>query len=315
MDDRSHFERLSRTIEGEADRARALGHSAGAQNVRAALLFEEIHASVRLAGASLTALELRALLERGRALGEHRFADYLLAVDYAAAARYVAAQEPVTLRKPRPYLRLEEIVELHLRATRGAVDAQSGTWRTTRLPASAGGVVAPPPWKIPAEMRAFTDRIATGPAVGTSPGLWVATALERFTRLQPFGSANGRVARLIANLLLRRLDLPPLVAPRRSATYTDALELAQAGDPWRLALLIAKSVADGLARLLETSDDTLRPLAELAPPHELAALYKAAQRGRLRTLRRGAHLSTTRAWLNTYALSRSAAGRRTADST
>jgi hypothetical protein len=109
------------------------------------------------------------------------------------------------------------------------------------------------------------------------------------------------------------LGLPPFVAPRASATYFDALQLAQAGDPWTLAFVIAKSIGAGLARLLETADENaLELLADVAPPPQRAAMYKAAQRGRLRTVRRGAHLYTTRAWLEAYAASRSRAGHRSA---
>jgi Fic family protein len=311
MQMRLRFEELSRSIQAEASHTFALGQSPSIRAVHDSLVFEEIHASTRLAGSRLSAAELRALLERGRALGEHRFADYLLCTDYASAARFVAAQEPARARRSRPYLRLEELLELHVRTTRGAPDAHPGTWRTVTLAATQSGIVAPPPWKIAAEMRVFIDRIVLGPPAQTPPLLWVAGALERFTRLQPFGSANGRVGRLTTNLLLRRLDLPPFVAPRASATYFDALQSAQAGDPWALALVIAKSVGAGLARLLEAgNENALELLADIAPAPERAALYKAAQRGRLRSVRRGAHLYTTRAWLDAYTTSRSSAGRR-----
>jgi hypothetical protein len=308
---RSRFEELSRTIASEAERVRAVGQGAHAREVLDGLVFEELHASTRLAGSPLSAAELRALLDRGRALGEHRFSDYLLCNDYANAARFVAAQEPITARRPRPYLRLEEIIELHARATRGAPESLPGMLRTVTLPASQSGVVAPPPWKIASEIRLFVDRIALGPPPQAAPLLWATSAIERLTRLQPFGSANGRVARLTANLLLRRLGLPPFVPPHVPATYFGALQHAQAGEPWELALVVAKSVAAGLARLLEAgNENTLELLTEIAPPLERAALYKAAQRGRLRSVRRGPHLYTTRAWLDAYATSRSSAGRK-----
>ncbi|HTV73122.1 MAG TPA: Fic family protein [Candidatus Acidoferrales bacterium] len=311
MDAQRRFKALAEGIDVAAGRALSLGQSARLRTVRDALFLEEIQSSIRLAGSLLTTAELRGLLERGRALGEHRLSDYIIAAGYADAARYVAAQEAIAERKPRPYLRLEEVVELHLRATRGAPGEHPGRWRTTTLPASASGVVAPPPWKIAAEMRSFVDRIENGPAARMPPTLWASGALERLTRLQPFGTANGRVARLTLNLLLRRLGLPPFIVPRDRERYQSALQSAQAGQPWELAYLVTKSVADGLARLAETHEPSaLELLAQIAPEHERAALYKAAQRGRLRTVRQGAHLYTTRAWLDAYTASRSPAGRK-----
>jgi hypothetical protein len=44
----------------------------------------------------------------------------------------------------------------------------------------------------------------------------------------------------------------------------------------------------------------LVPVAALAGPAGRAALYKAIQRGRLRVVRRGRALLTTKAWLAEY---------------
>jgi hypothetical protein len=41
----------------------------------------------------------------------------------------------------------------------------------------------------------------------------------------------------------------------------------------------------------------LQPLADLVPPERLAATYKAAQRGRLRVVRRDGRLLSTADWL------------------
>jgi hypothetical protein len=70
--------------------------------------------------------------------------------------------------------------------------------------------------------------------------------------------------------------------------------------------LIARSLAAGVARLVSSADpdERLVRLAELTQPAERSAFYKAAQRGRLRTIRRGGELLTTRAWLEAYRESR-----------
>ncbi len=179
------------------------------------------------------------------------------------------------------------------------------------MPAFAGGMVPPPPWLVPRDIDAFVERFAGGPTLDVSPPLWVAEAHARFERIQPFSGANGLVGRLIANLLLRRLGYPPFaIAAGANWRYLEALRKADGGDGWPLANLFARSLMASLARLVAaaTPDVPLVPIAAAGDP-DRASLYKAAQRGRLRTVRRGGRRYTSAAWLEAYRASRSRAGR------
>lgn len=309
---RKRFALLEQAVADESARLLSLSPGAGLREERKLLFYEEIHASTRLSGATLSFEELRALLDRDHVQGEHRFSSYLLVAGYARAASHVASQTPIKSGKRRPpFLRLEEILELHARATSGMPNAHPGTWRRTTLPPFADGMVPPPAWRLAPEMRTFVDRFSLGPPDLQAPLLWVAEMLARFERLQPFAEANGRVGRLLVNLFLRRLDLPPfIVTTRRTATYLMTLRHADAHDPGPLGCSIAESVLDGLTRLTAACEptETLLPLARM-PAEERAALYKAAQRGRLRTIRRAAGVFTTHTWLTMYRASRSPAGR------
>ncbi|MBD5605887.1 MAG: Fic family protein, partial [Candidatus Eremiobacteraeota bacterium] len=145
--------------------------------------------------------------------------------------------------------------------------------------------------------------VSTGPAAGTHRIAWAADAHARFTRIHPFQTANGRAARLITNLLLRRAGLPSLVVRRADvARYGAALRDADSRDVWPLALFIGRSVLEGTARLLaeREDDDDLRAVSTFAEGARRAALYKAAQRGRLRTVRRAGQLLTRAAWIAEY---------------
>lgn len=305
------FALLEQAIAEESVSLLALQPGAAFREERKALFYEEIQSSTRLSGARLSLPEARALLDRDQVLGEHRFSDYLLVAGYARAASYIASQTPTTISKQRPLLRVDELLELHMRVVTGASNTPPGTWRRTTLPAFADGMVPPPAWRIAAEMRSFVDRLAAGPPHPRTPLLWVAEALARFERIQPFSEANGRVGRLLVNLLLRRLDLPPfIITPRRTAAYLTNLRRADAQEPRPLGCSIAESVLDGFTRLRTACepDEALLSLAGM-PAKDRAALYKAAERGRLRTVRRSAGIFTTQSWLTAYRASRSLAGR------
>jgi hypothetical protein len=302
------FRRLDAALTAEL--ARAAEQAPGpAARLLETLQREEVEASCALAGAPLQRPELAALIDRGLATGNQPLRSYLIASGYAAAAAQVARAAPP--RRGRPFLELAEIVALHAAATRLQPELEPGRFRRRTLPPFRAGVVAPAFWLVPREMSAFVERYASGPPAGGSVPLWLAGALERFDRIRPFSGANGRTGRLVGNLLLRRLGLPPFaLRPRDARSFLRALGSADGGDPWPLATLVGRSLLSSAERLAGAplaaggSAETLVPLASLAAGRERAALYKAIQRGRLRVVRRGAALWTRREWLEEYRASR-----------
>ncbi len=299
------FASLAAAVAAERARLLAMPADAGREREGRALVLDEILGSCALAGARLERHALVALVDRGLAVGDLPLRTYAVAAGYAdAASRVAQARAP---RLGEAYLRVEEVVELHGRATRFQPEARPGAWRTQTLPPLGSGMVPPPFWLVPRETAAFVDRYAAGPAATGSPLLWVAEAHERFERLRPFAAGNGRVGRLVANLLLRRLGLPPfIVAPPQGRHYVAALSRADAGDPWPLATMLARSVLAALQRLTGTRADDrdanspLVGVAEIASGAERQALYKAIQRGRLRAVRQSGRLFTRASWLAEY---------------
>lgn len=280
---------------------RAAPPSAILRDAYAALRLDEIVGSARLAGARLDVTDVRALLDRGRALGGHRFADYLVVRGYADAAGWAAqhanGRRPVTT---------EDLRALHRLALRGIAD-DAGAWRTRTVPPLADGTVPPPHWMVPFETETYVGRLALG-ADDPAP-LALARAAARLVRLQPFANGNGRVARLVANLLAYRRGLPPIVLDARARrAYGAALRAALAGDATPLARVIGNALARGLERLRDVVEpvDELHPLAAFAPDGRPDRLYKAAQRGRLRVVRRDGRLYTTAPWVAAYAVQPSA---------
>jgi len=282
-------------IDALAAVVRAAPPSPALRNAFAALRLEEIAGSARLAGSRLDLTEVRALLDRGRALGGHRFEDYLVVRGYADAAGWAAQQAarrgPVTT---------EELRTLHRLAVRGISD-EAGAWRTRTVPPLADGTVPPPHWLVPFETETYVGRLALG--ADDSAPLALARAVARLVRLQPFPTGNGRVARLVAGLLAYRRGLPPVVLDARARrAYAAALRAALAGDAAPLARVIGTALARGLERLRDVVEpvDQLHPLTDFAAAGRADRLYKAAQRGRLRVVRRDGRLYTTAPWVAAY---------------
>ena len=271
----------------------------------------EIAGSLRFAKIVIAERDVAELASVGRTPAGASLEACNAVADYAAAAAHVA----LTGRRRRrlPILRLEEIVNLHALATRRSTSDRPGKWRTATAAAQRSGAVPPPAWLIPRDVAALVERFAGGPPPDRAVLPWLADFHARFRRITPFATANGRVGRLCLNLILARLRYPPLVLARNAGPrFAAALDDAAAGDLWPSALFLGHSLERTLLELgdaREPQDGILLRLGDLAEQSERAALYKAAQRGRLRTVRKGTSIFTTKVWLHNYRSSRAAAGR------
>ncbi len=260
---------------------------------------DEVDGSLAILGTPLDRGEVTALVDRGVALGGHQLEAYLIARNLAAAAAWVWSQRPYAHGDPRPLLTVEEVRRLHTLATAGQADARPGMWRLA-VAAPQHQVVFPPPWSVPFQTAALVDRVRTRP----EPGMLVhglADLLARFARIRPFAAGNGRVGRLVASLLLRRLDAPPLAVPReRAGDYNAAILAAESGMLAPLAAVVGDTLCESCRRMLAAGgDDPLLPLRAVAGG-DYAALIKAAQRGRLRTVTRNRRIYTTAGWIAAY---------------
>lgn len=283
---------IAARIDALAAIVRAAPPAAALRDAFAALRLEEVLSSSRLAGARLDLTEVRALLDRGRALGGHRLDEYLTVRGYSDAAAWAAQQG--TRRAP---VTTDDLRTLHRLTVRGLAD-DAGAWRTRTVPPLADGTVPPPHWLVPFETETYVGRLALG-ADDPAP-LALARAIARLVRLQPFPSGNGRVARLVANLLAYRRGLPPVVLDSRARRgYAAAVRAALAGDPEPLARVIGIALARGLERLRDAVEpaEALEPLTAFGSADRL---YKAAQRGRLRVVRRAGRLYSTASWVAAY---------------
>jgi Fic family protein len=78
--------------------------------------------------------------------------------------------------------------------------------------------------------------------------LWLLAKLHHeFVLIHPFDDGNGRVARMLVNYVLIRLDYPPIIVPtERKKDYLVALRLADAGDIMELEKFLGECVVRSL---------------------------------------------------------------------
>ncbi len=327
------FDRLDWAVD-ELGNVGGLPRPEEAEDIWEGLWYEETHHSTAIEGNTLTLKEVQTLLDEGRAVGEKELREYLEVQGYAEGARWVYQRAHHTAGDtPDILINLSELREIHDLVVRpvwqhfppAAYDGGEGpgSFRRHDIEPFAGGM-KPPPWPdVPSLMtdwlgsanriKTYTERwLDEGTPLtqaGDHPVARLAELHASFERIHPFRDGNGRAGRLTLNLLLVRLGYPPAVVYKRHrAKYLRGLERADKGDAGPLAELVARAVIHGINRFL---------LPALAGPHRLVpinaladrdisliALRRAADRGRLRALRRRDQWYSTRKWVNEYKSSR-----------
>jgi fido (protein-threonine AMPylation protein) len=280
----------------------------------------EAHHSTAIEGNTLVLREVEALLREGRAVGSRELREYMEVQGYAAAARWVYAQERREPSGSRQLVSLTEVRHVHHVALQLvwevvphplATSAEApGSFRQHNIQPFHGGM-KPPDWTEVhhrvSDWAAATARFGRGDRQVVEE---IAEHHAEFERIHPFLDGNGRAGRLLMNLVLVRLGYPPaIVYKRERTTYLRALDRADGGDAGPLAELLARAVLQNLYRFIIPSvagPVKLVPLAALADARvSHRALRAAAERGRLRSVRGDdGQWRSSRKWVDAYVAQR-----------
>lgn len=327
------FDRLDRAVD-ELMHVGGLPHPAEAEDIWEGIWYEETHHSTAIEGNTLILREVKTLLEEGRAVGEKELKEYLEVQGYGEAAQWVYQQaHRAGLWDEGDLISLTELREIHSQTVAPVwrhfppADHDEGegpgSFRRHDIEPFASGM-QPPPWPdVPSQtsdwmdaskgLKAYAEEwFESGMALSEPTDHPIAHLAELhagFERIHPFRDGNGRTGRLALNLMLVRLGYPPAIIYNKDrAKYLRWLERADKGDPCPLAELLARAVTHGIHRFLLPAlagPQRIVPLSALADRDlSLIALRRAADRGRLRALRRSDQWYSTRKWVDEYKSSR-----------
>jgi Fic family protein len=280
----------------------------------------EVHHSTALEGNTLFLEQVETLLEEDRAVGNADFKEYLEVQGYADAAKWVydQAMAPVNWKEATP-VSLSEIRYVHELALgpvwlvaphpHATPEESPGNFRRHEIRSFPGGMT-PPSWvAIPAALAEWVSSLSELDAAAVLIEQ-LADVHARFERIHPFLDGNGRVGRLILNLMLVRAGYPPAVIVKRDREkYLSALRKADDGDPGPLGEMLARAVTTNILEFVlpaKVEADQLVPLATLVRKGLGApALRRAIERGRLQAQRGDdGHYRSTTQWVDDYLASR-----------
>lgn len=230
----------------------------------------ETYTSNAIEGNTLTRRETALVVEKGLTVGGKSLVEHLEATNHAHALDFVkqqVGQETQTVSG-------RDILQIHDIILKGVDDAHAGHYRNVLVRILGSSVVLPNPIKVPDLMDGFCDWLAE--ENNLHPVELAAEAHYRLVTIHPFVDGNGRIARLLMNMMLMQHGYPPTIIRKRDRlAYIIALEKAQTGgakDDY--FSLITKSVGRSLEIFLkaakgedaesEVAEERLLKIGELA---------------------------------------------------
>lgn len=244
-------------------------------------------------GNTLTLQETALVVEYGLTVGGHSLREYLEATNHAAAfgelVQFADAATPITTDT---ILHLHQLVMQQILPT-------AGQWRTVPVAIRGVALVPPAATRVPALMQEWVTWVHDA-GHAYDPIIRAAIAHHGFEAVHPFEDGNGRVGRLLLNLLLMRDGyVPALLLRDWRVSYMQGLAAADRGQYTPLANLVGRAVEQSLDRYLavcaaEPDSEYLR-LADLAERTTYTAQHLGwlIRHGRLAAEKRGGRWYST----------------------
>lgn len=145
-----------------------------------------------------------------------------------------------------------DVRQLHALVLHGLSD-EAGAYRSTAVSISGSDHSPPGPESVPAQMEGFGHWLShlsvPNDNAFASPSGLVAAAVAHtwFVTIHPFIDGNGRVGRLLMNLMLMRHGYPiAIITKEDRLRYYDALESSQATDLTGFVALLAECIEESL---------------------------------------------------------------------
>ena len=145
-----------------------------------------------------------------------------------------------------------DIRQVHLLVLKG-IDDGAGAYRSVPVEISGSKFLPPGPESVAAEMREFAGWIGNSSApsdeafAGVGGLITAAVAHTWLVRVHPFIDGNGRVARLLMNLLLMRYGFPiAIISKEDRLRYYDTLEVSQSSDLSPFINLLTECIEESL---------------------------------------------------------------------
>ena len=209
---------------------------------------KNIYHSNAIEGNVLNVGETRQVVELGMTLTGKSLKDQVEAKNLGQATDFLES----LVRNPDTPITESDIRQLHNVVLKGIDDANAGAYRKVEVAVSGSEFSPARPESVAAEMGEFGSWLSgvtvPGKKFASVDGILIAAAAHTwFVHIHPFIDGNGRVARLLMNLVLMRFGVPIAIITREDRIrYYDTLEQAQCSDISGLVALLCECIDESL---------------------------------------------------------------------
>lgn len=181
------------------------------------------YSSNSIDGNTLTLAETKLLLEDGITVGEKPIKDYYEASGHAQAYDYM-----ITVARTEQLSITEDIIKkLHYLFYHKLDQEEAGQYRKDQIYISRTELLSPKAEEVPHLMEHFINQMQSSKRF-MHPIEFAAICHKRLVDIHPFKDGNGRIARLLMNLILVNAGYGiTSIPPELQNEYSDALILSQ----------------------------------------------------------------------------------------
>ena len=249
-------------------------------------------------GNTLSLHETQMVLEYGITIDGHPLREYLEATNHAEAfdALPELVAHPITV---------ETILKLHYLVME-KIDPKAGELRKVQVYIRGANFTPPPAKDVSLYISQWAQWLTSDAALRYNPVIRAAIAHHDFEAVHPFTDGNGRVGRLLLNLMLMQDGYPPALVLREwRPRYIQALQQAPSGNYIPLIDLIGLAVEQALDLYSEACIEStahLLPLKELAPLFNTTVDYlgQLARAGKFEAKKRGQYWYASKEAIQQY---------------
>jgi excisionase family DNA binding protein len=271
-------------------------------------LIKKLHENMEIAytynsnaieGNTLTLKETQLIIEEGITVNGKSLSEHLEAQNHPKAIAYI---ENMVKNK----IETENILELHSILFFGFCE-NAGNYRNSQVYITGSDFMPPPAFEVPDLMRSLIDWVYNNPEELRAIEL-AAIFHHKLVYIHPFDDGNGRIGRLLMNLLLMKNGYPLTVIKQVDRKkYYENLKKADIGNYKPLVNFIARCVEQSLDLYLQAVEPSepknkLLTLAEASKttPYSQEYLSLLARQGRIGAIKIGRNWKITQNELYQY---------------
>jgi Fic family protein len=266
--------------------------------LKESLMIEYTHSSNAIEGNTLTLGETRMVIEDGITIRGKSVREHLEARNHPKAITFI--EELVAEGRAATDA---DVLSLHKLVLEG-IDESAGRYREWGVRITGSTFVPPPSDDVPRLVSNLLEWLRINPDE-VSPVELAALLVHRFSQIHPFSDGNGRVGRLLMNLVLIKSGYPFItnISYRERARYLNSLQEADLGNTRKLVGLVARSVEAALDSYLRALEEPkMLSLAEAGRRSGVDAEYLGllARKGTLPASKRGGRWYVSEGELRVY---------------